>query len=206
VAPSGDDRRWLAQSRASGKLEYLKEENRVLREKLGDRRIRRNDDQRRRLAIRGKSLGRKLLAEVTTLFTPDTILAWHRRLIALKYDGSKQRKPSRPCTKQAIAELIVRMAKENRSWGYARIQGACGTSVTISAAVLSRAYRRTPRSRLRFAAAYPGMSSSGSIGRRSQPPTSSPWNCGQEPGWCVTWYCSESNYRRGSSAERAARW
>jgi len=63
-------------------IEYLREENRVLREQLGDRRVRFNDDQRRRLAVRAKGLGRKLLAEVASLVTPDTLLAWHRKLIA----------------------------------------------------------------------------------------------------------------------------
>ena len=69
-------------------IEYLRQENRVLREQLGDRRLRFNDDQRRRLAAKAKGLGRKLLAEVATLVTPDTLLAWHRRLIARKYDGA----------------------------------------------------------------------------------------------------------------------
>ena len=63
-------------------IEYLREENRILREQLGDRRVRFNDDQRRRLAVRAKGLGRKLLAEVASLVTPDTLLAWHRKLIA----------------------------------------------------------------------------------------------------------------------------
>ena len=63
-------------------IEYLREENRVLREQLGNRRILFNDDQRRRLAARAKRLGRKLLAEVATLVTPATLLAWHRKLIA----------------------------------------------------------------------------------------------------------------------------
>jgi len=77
-------------------IEYLREENRVLREQLGDRRLRFNDDQRRRLAAKAKGLGRKLLAEVATLVTPDTLLAWHRRLIAQKYDGNDKRGPERP--------------------------------------------------------------------------------------------------------------
>src|SRR5436305_11170029 len=62
-------------------IEYLREENRILREQLGDRRVRFNEDQRRRLAVRAKGLGRKLLAEVASLVTPDTLLAWHRKLI-----------------------------------------------------------------------------------------------------------------------------
>ena len=67
-------------------IEYLRTENHVLKEKLGKRRILLNDDQRRRLAVKGKILGRKRLAEMTTLFTPDTILRWHRQLVAKKWD------------------------------------------------------------------------------------------------------------------------
>src|SRR3954449_12042759 len=77
-------------------IEYLREENRVLREQLGGRRLRLTDNQRRRLAARAKGLGRKLLAEVATIVTPETLLAWHRQLIAQKYDGSRQRGPGRP--------------------------------------------------------------------------------------------------------------
>jgi len=69
-------------------IDYLREENRVLREQLGGRRVRLNDDQRRRLAAKAKGLGRKILAEVATIVTPETLLAWHRKLIAQKYDGS----------------------------------------------------------------------------------------------------------------------
>jgi putative transposase len=72
---------WMNQ-RQQQAIEYLREENRVLREQLGDRRVRFNDDQRRCLAVRAKGLGRKLLAEVASLVTPDTLLAWHRKLIA----------------------------------------------------------------------------------------------------------------------------
>ena len=83
---------WMNQ-RQQQSIEYLREENRVLREQLGDRRVRFNDDQRRRLAVRAKGLGRKLLAEVATLVTPDTLLFWHRKLIAQKYDGTGKRDP-----------------------------------------------------------------------------------------------------------------
>src|ERR1700732_2431364 len=65
-------------------IEYLRTENQVLREKLGKRRILLDDDQRRRLAVKGKVLGRKLLGEIGTLVTPDTILRWHRLLVAKK--------------------------------------------------------------------------------------------------------------------------
>ena len=77
-------------------IDYLREENKVLREQLGNRRRRLNDEQRRRLAVRTKKLGHKLLAEVASIVTPDTLLSWHRKLIARKYDGSKQRGPGRP--------------------------------------------------------------------------------------------------------------
>ena len=105
-------------------IEYLKEENRVLRGLIGDRRLRLNDDQRRQLASRGKKLGRKLLSEVCCIVTPDTILRWHRRLISMKYDGSDQRRPGRPRILDEIRALIVRMASENPGWGYTRIPGA----------------------------------------------------------------------------------
>jgi hypothetical protein len=67
-----------------------------------------------------------MLAEVATIVTPETLLAWHRKLIANKYDGSSHRGPGRPRTGNEIEELIVRMAEENRDWGYRRIQGALG--------------------------------------------------------------------------------
>jgi putative transposase len=105
-------------------IDYLQEENRVLHEQLGSRRLRLNDDQRRRLAVRAKKLGRLVLHELATIVTPETLLAWHRKLIARKYDGSKQRGPGRPRTQDKIQQWVVRMATENRDWGYRRIQGA----------------------------------------------------------------------------------
>src|ERR1700687_1066608 len=72
-------------------IDYLREENRVLSEQLGGRRVRLNDDQRRRLATKAKVLGWRLLAEVVTIVTPETLLAWHRKLVAQKYDGSGKR-------------------------------------------------------------------------------------------------------------------
>jgi len=105
-------------------IDYLIEENRILREQIGARRMRFNDDQRRRLAAKAKKLGRRLLSQFASIVTPETLLAWHRRLIAKKYDGSPFRTPGRPRTLKDIAVLIVRMAKENRGWGYRRIQGA----------------------------------------------------------------------------------
>src|SRR5262245_24580756 len=72
---------WINQHQLQA-IDYLREESRVLREQLGGRRLRLNDDQRRRLAAKAKGLGRKLLAEVATIVTPETLLVWHRKLIA----------------------------------------------------------------------------------------------------------------------------
>ncbi len=102
-------------------LDYLQEENRVLKEQLGGR-LRFTDEQRRRLAAKGKELGRKLLEEVTTLVTPDTVLRWHRELIARKW--TYPRGTERPPVSPEIEELVLRLAKSNPSWGYDRIQGA----------------------------------------------------------------------------------
>src|SRR3954451_18402294 len=114
---------WM-NGRQSSLIDYLREENRVLREQLGGKRLRFTDDQRRRLAARAKGLGRRVLVELGTIVTPETLLAWHRRLIARKYDGSKKRNPGRPQTPGKIASLIMRVGEENRTWGYRRIQGA----------------------------------------------------------------------------------
>jgi len=95
---------------------YLQEENRVLREQLKGKRIRFTDDRRRRLAAKGKALGRKVLGEVCTLVTPETLLRWYRTLIAKKYDGSAKRGAGRPPVKDSIQELVVQMATENTSW------------------------------------------------------------------------------------------
>ncbi len=102
---------------------YLKEENRVLREQLGRRRLRFTNDQRRRLAAKGKAIGRRVLRELGTIVTPDTILRWYRRLVARKYDGSGKRRPGRPRVMNAIRVLAARMALENEWWGYTRIVG-----------------------------------------------------------------------------------
>jgi len=105
-------------------IEYLQEENRVLREQTGKRRLRFTDDQRRRLAVKSNVLGRKTLTELDTLVMPDTLLNWHRKLIAEKYDGSAKRRPGRPQVREESQRQVLRMAQENRTWGYRRIQGA----------------------------------------------------------------------------------
>ena len=104
-------------------VEYLREENRVLKAQLGSRRVQLTDEERRRLAVLGASLGRRILAEVATIVTPDTILRWHRQLIARKWTYPKRR-PGRPSVLPEIRRLVVRMATDNPNWGYTRIQGA----------------------------------------------------------------------------------
>lgn len=108
-------------------IDYLKEENRVLREQLGKRRARFTRDQRRRLAVKGRAIGRRALGAIGCIVTPDTIMRWYRELIAKKYDGSKQRWPGRPRKTLELRALVVRMARENTSWGYTRIRDAMGT-------------------------------------------------------------------------------
>ena len=104
-------------------IEYLIEENRVLREQIGNRRMRFTNDQRCRLAARAKKLSRKLLAQVATIVTPDTLLRWHRQLVAHKWTYLSGRTGRRGVLAQ-IRQLVVRMAEENPTWGYTRIQGA----------------------------------------------------------------------------------
>src|SRR5215471_10220165 len=93
-------------------IDYLREENRVLREQLGPRRLRFNDDQRRRLAVKAKGLTRRLVEEMSPMVRWETLLAWHRKRIAQKYDGSGHRGPGRPRTAGEIEALVLRMAEE----------------------------------------------------------------------------------------------
>jgi putative transposase len=104
--------------------EYLVTENRLLRNQLKGR-VRLNDGERQALAEIGYRLGKQALQDVATIVKPDTILGWHRKLVAKKFDGSTQRQsPGRPKLDPALEALVVRMAQENRSWGYDRIVGA----------------------------------------------------------------------------------
>ena len=105
-------------------IDYLQEENRVLRAGLRGKRLSLSDDDRRRLAVKAQALGREALAQIASVATPATLLRWYRHLIAAKYDGSKNRSPGRPPTAKDIRELIVRVARENPTWGYTRLRGA----------------------------------------------------------------------------------
>jgi transposase len=104
--------------------EYLVTENRLLRNQITGR-VRLTDGERRTLAEIGQQMGKKVLEEVATIVKPETILAWHRKLVAQKCDGSKHRKAlGRPKVEEEVEALVVRMARENCSWGYDRIVGA----------------------------------------------------------------------------------
>ena len=103
-------------------IEYLVAEDRVLKDQLKGRRLRLSDDQRRRLGAKGRRLGRRVLRQVATIVTPDTILRWHRQLIARKWTFRPTR-PGRPGVMKEISTRIVRMATEHPAWGYTRIQG-----------------------------------------------------------------------------------
>ncbi len=106
-------------------IEYLREENRILREKLGRKRIILDVAQKRRLATAAMKLGKDMLRQFGTLFSPDTLLKWHRWLIARKYDATgRKKKPGPAPTKQRmIRDLVLRMADENPDWGYGRMYG-----------------------------------------------------------------------------------
>jgi putative transposase len=107
-------------------IEFLQAENRLLKERLRGKRIRFTDAERALLARKAKAVGRKALLELDTIVSPDTLLRWHQRLVAKKWTFTHRRGPGRPGIMRHISELIVRMAQDNPSWGYTRIQGALG--------------------------------------------------------------------------------
>ena len=113
---------WL-ERREREAIAYLIEENRLLRRQLGERRLRLTDDDRRRLAVRAFRVGRRMLREIATIVTPDTLLRWHRQLVARKWTYPTPRSSRRGVLAE-IRRLTMRMAEENPTWGYTRIQGA----------------------------------------------------------------------------------
>ena len=123
--------------------EYLVTENRILRDQLKGR-VRLSDGERTALAEIGQKLGKQALKEVATIVKPDTILGWHRTLVAQKFDGSRQRRvPGRPKIAPELEALIVRMAQDNRSWGYDRIVGALANlGCTVSAQTVGNILKR----------------------------------------------------------------
>jgi putative transposase len=107
-------------------IEFLQAENRLLKDRLRGKRIRFTDAERALLARKAKAMGRKALLELDTVVSADTLLRWHRRLVAEKWNFVNRRGPGRPRIMQKISALIVRMAQDNPGWGYTRIQGALG--------------------------------------------------------------------------------
>ena len=107
-------------------IAYLHAENEILKEQLETKgvKLKLSNVQRRKLAKRGKKLGRKGLLEYASIVTPDTILYWHRKLVALKYTAKRKINTERQEEMVIIKELCVKFAEENTSWGYERIQGA----------------------------------------------------------------------------------
>src|SRR6266849_2553940 len=105
-------------------IEFLQAENRLLKDRLRGKRIRFTDAERVLLARKAKAVGRKALLELETIVSPDTLLRWHRWLIAEKWNFVHRRAPGRPGIMQKISGLIMRMAQDNPGWGYTRIQGA----------------------------------------------------------------------------------
>lgn len=114
---------WLHRQQASV-IDYLIAENRVLRGRLGNRRIIFTHAERCHLAAKAKAVGRTALRELGTIVTPETLLCWHRELVARKWTFIERRQPGRPRTSEELAVLVVRMATENPGWGYTRIRGA----------------------------------------------------------------------------------
>ena len=111
---------WLNRNQQA-EIEYLRTENEILKMQLTGRRPRLTNDERRRLAVKGRVLGRKVLATVACIVTPDTILAWHRRLVALKWTFPQGR-VGRPKVPQDVHTMIVEMARTEPRWGYTSIQ------------------------------------------------------------------------------------
>jgi putative transposase len=114
---------WFDRHQAD-QIEYLKTVSSALLELLGKKRMRFTDAERKKLAVLGKKLGRKALAEAAMIATPDTIVRWYGELVAKKYDGSARRGPGRPHTAAEVVRLLVEMATRNTSWGYTRLRGA----------------------------------------------------------------------------------
>ena len=181
--------------------EYLVAENRILRTKL-NRRLQFSDAERATLGEIGFRLGRRALNEVATALQPDTILAWYRRLVARKFDGSQARRgPGRPRIDQSVEGLIVRMARENHSWGYDRIVGALAnlgyhvSDQTVSNVLRRHVYRPHPSADVR----PPGRNSFGPTSPSPRQPTSSRSRFSRFEDWSPTTCCS-------SFTSRAAVW
>jgi len=112
---------WLTRQQQA-MIDYLNTENEILRSQLKGRRLRLTDNERCRLAVKGRALGRKLLAEVACIVTPETILGWHRRLVALKWTFRRRDMLGRPPIADEVRVLIVKLARNDSNWGYSSIR------------------------------------------------------------------------------------
>ena len=133
--------------RMARKAEYLREENRVLKEALraatGKKRIPLSDEQRRRLAAKGKALTPAEREECCQIVRPSTILDWFRQLVTRKYDSSQIRRPGRPRKPNDIRKLVVRIATENPGWGYTKIRDALrGLKIEIARTTVANILKR----------------------------------------------------------------
>ena len=132
--------------RMQKKLDYRQEEVRILKEILaattGQRRVVFSDKQRRRLAVKGKQLTPEERRECCELVTPATILAWFRKLVARKYDGSKRRGPGRPRKADEIRKLVIDVAGANPGWGYTKIRDALRTGLGLNIGRTTNSRRR----------------------------------------------------------------
>ena len=167
------------------RIEYLAAENRILKAQFNGR-LKLSDAERATLGEIGHRLGRKVLGEVANVAQPDTILAWYRKLVARKFDGSKPRRsPGRPRISREIEQLIVRLARENRDWGYDRIAGALGNlGYKVCDQTVGNVLQPTLcRPHLSASARRLGRPSFGSTWRCWSGPTSSPRRCSRCAGW-----------------------
>jgi putative transposase len=193
----GDSWIWRASAYVTGTVdqellarnEYLAAENRILKAQLQGR-LKLSDAERATLGEIGHRLGRKVLAEVATVARPDTILAWYRKLVACKFDGSQApHGPGRPRIKREVEQLIVRMAGENRDRGYDRIVGALANlGYMISDQTVGNVLQRHALPR--------GSASARPRGRSSSEPT---WRCWRR----LTSYCGGADAARTGDLLRA---
>jgi hypothetical protein len=159
--------------------EYLAAENRIMKAQLKGR-LKLSEAERGALGEIGHRLGRKVLVDVATVARPDTILGWYRKLIARKFDGSKARRgPGRPRINREVEQLIIRVASENRDWGYDRIAGALANlGYEISDQTVGNVCGVTVCRRRQSASARPhGRPSFEPTWRCWRGPTSSPQRC-----------------------------
>jgi len=126
-------------------VDYLMAENQVLKNQVttNGTRLKFTDEQRRLLVDKAKELGKRLF-EVVTIVRPETILRWQKKLAAMKFDSSKvERKVGRPLIEVDLEQLVLKLARENRSWGYTRIVGAIkNLEMKVSGSTVANIMRR----------------------------------------------------------------